>query len=208
MRLQGQGCSKLMASEFAGARPSAIRQKRHVDPGEPSCSPCSAAARPVYSDVVAAADTDTLPPNSLRTRRRMQYCRHRRHVCQPSRDQEEFYAHSHEVSGEPQNTPGVLDEQRLTVSTAQRQGPEPDVKPPETQPGEAPAPEVTSPFAPHASAAPAPVPPESEAPCGGRRDARYRASPGGGDNAGKDDPAVPRTLLRLAFGRLVAIAEK
>ena len=122
--------------------------------------------------------------------------------------QEEFYAHSHEVSGEPQNTPGVLDEQRLTVSTAQRQGPEPDVKPPETQPGEAPAPEVTSPFAPHASAAPAPVPPESEAPCGGRRDARYRASPGGGDNAGKDDPAVPRTLLRLAFGRLVAIAEK
>jgi hypothetical protein len=51
--------------------------------------------------------------------------------------QEEFYAHSHEVFGEPQNTPGVLDEQRLTVSTAQpprfERAPEPDVKPPETR---------------------------------------------------------------------------
>ena len=50
--------------------------------------------------------------------------------------QEEFFGHTHEVFGEPQDTPGVLDEQRLTVATAQtprlEKAAEPDVKPPET----------------------------------------------------------------------------
>src|SRR5215510_12615003 len=145
MRLQGQGCSKLMASEFAGARPSAIRQKRHVDPGEPSCSPCSAAARPVYSDVLAAADTDTLPPNSLRRRRRMQYCRHRGHVCQPSRGPGRIlraFPRSFRRAAEYARSSRRTAFDSLDRATPRfEKAPEPDVKPPETQPGEAPAPE-------------------------------------------------------------------
>src|SRR5215472_14915849 len=123
MRLQGQGCSKLMASEFAGARPSAIRQKRHVDPGEPSCSPVRrqharftvmwwrllTLIRSLRTPFARVGGCSTAGTAGMYVSRR--------------ETQEEFYAHSHEVSGEPQNTPGVLDEQRLTVSTAQRQGP-------------------------------------------------------------------------------------
>jgi len=55
--------------------------------------------------------------------------------------QEEFFGHTHEVFGEPQDTPGVLDEQRLRVAAAQTPGLEKATEqPPETPAtGEAPA---------------------------------------------------------------------
>jgi hypothetical protein len=201
---------EIHVSEFAGARPSATRQKRHADPGEPSCSPCSAAARPVYGDVVAAAYPDTLRRTPLRTRRR---------TCSTAgtasmhvgrrKTQEEFFGHSHEVSGEPQDTPGVLDEQRLTVATAQtprlEKAAEPDVKPPETpatgepRPGSNPTLRATC-FCSTGSSASG-----KQSPCGGRRDARYRATPGVVAIAlGR----MIRPLLRLAFGRIVAKLSK
>jgi len=208
MRLQGQGCSKFMASEFAGARPSAIRQKRHVDPGEPSCSPCSAAARPVYSDALAAADTDTLPPNSLRRRRRMQYCRHRGHVCQPSRGPGRIlrafprsFRRAAEYARSSRRTAfDSLDRATPRPRTRREAARDPAWR--SSRPGSNLTLRATC-FCSTGSRATGKRSPL-------RRPTRRPLSsqPGGGDNAGKDDPAVPRTLLRLAFGRLVAIAEK
>ena len=159
MRLQGQGCSKFMVSEFAGARPSATRQKRHADPGEPSSSPCSAAARPVYGDVVTAAYPDTLPPNSpSHATANAQYCWHRKHACQSSRDPGRIlraYPRSfRRAAGYARSSRRTAFESRGRAYARVGEGHRTAARDPSNW--RSPRPEVTPPSAPPASAAPAP----------------------------------------------------
>ena len=162
--------------------PFPIPQERHVDPGEPSCSPSSAAARRVYSEV--AAYIDTLPPNCIRTRRRTRSTAGTAGIYVSRREtQEEFYAHSHEVSEEPQDTPGVLDEQRFDsldratvkvgeIPRTRREAPETPVT------GETPRPASNLTFRATCFSSTGSRATGKRSPCGRRRGARYRASPG------------------------------